>query len=124
MVEREEIPGDRGTAPRADNGSRIELRQDRGLCRAAGVAVADSRLRRCMWVLTGLGTTAMGARRGNPGLRGRLLNSSIDAYILSLDTINRLSVRYRVENFAYLICNAWELLLKASAPLRKSAVVV
>ena len=53
------------------------------------------------------------ARRGNPGLRGRLLNSSIDAYVLSLETINRLSVRYRMEAFAYLICNAWELLLKA-----------
>lgn len=52
-------------------------------------------------------------RRGNPGLRGRLLDKSIEAYILSLETINRLSVKYRVETFAYLICNAWELLLKA-----------
>jgi hypothetical protein len=30
-----------------------------------------------------------------------------------LETINRLSVKYRVETFVYLICNAWELLLKA-----------
>ena len=52
-------------------------------------------------------------KRGNPGLKGRLLNSSIDAYVLALETINRLSVRYRTETFAYLICNAWELLLKA-----------
>src|SRR5215216_7587285 len=52
-------------------------------------------------------------RRGNPGLRGRLLEKSIEAYILSLETINRLSIKYRVETFAYLICNAWELLLKA-----------
>lgn len=52
-------------------------------------------------------------RRGNPGLKGRLLDKSIEAYILSLETINRLSVRYRVETFAYLITNAWELLLKA-----------
>jgi hypothetical protein len=52
-------------------------------------------------------------RRGNPGLRGRLLNKSIDAYVLALETINRISVKYRIEAFAYLICNAWELLLKA-----------
>lgn len=55
----------------------------------------------------------MSRRRGNPGLKGRLLDKSIEAYILSLETINRLSVKYRIENFAYLICNAWELLLKA-----------
>jgi len=55
----------------------------------------------------------MVGRRGNPGLKGRLLKSSIDAYVLALETINRLSVKYRVETFAYLICNAWELLLKA-----------
>lgn len=55
----------------------------------------------------------MAGRPGNPGLRGRLLNASIDAYVLSLETINRLSVKYRVESFAFLICNAWELILKA-----------
>ena len=58
-------------------------------------------------------TQAMKNRRGNPGLKGRLLEKSIEAYILSLETINRLSVKYRVETFTYLICNAWELLLKA-----------
>ncbi|MDD2716299.1 MAG: DUF3644 domain-containing protein [Candidatus Wallbacteria bacterium] len=55
----------------------------------------------------------MKGHRGNPGLKGRLLDKSIDAYILSLETINRLSIRYRIEAFCYLICNAWELLLKA-----------
>jgi hypothetical protein len=47
------------------------------------------------------------------GLKRRLVDSSIDAYALALETINRLLVRYRVESFASLICNAWELLLKA-----------
>lgn len=51
--------------------------------------------------------------RGNPGLKGRLLESSIEAYVMSLETINRLSIKYRVETFTYLICNAWELMLKA-----------
>lgn len=55
----------------------------------------------------------MKGQRGNPGLKGRLLDKSVEGYILSLETINRLSVKYRVETFCYLICNAWELLLKA-----------
>ena len=50
---------------------------------------------------------------GNPGLKGHLVENSIEAYILALETINRLSIKYRVETFSYLICNAWELLLKA-----------
>lgn len=53
------------------------------------------------------------SKRGNPGLKGQLLNKSIEAYILALETINRLSITYRVETFTYLLCNAWELLLKA-----------
>jgi hypothetical protein len=55
----------------------------------------------------------MTSRKGNPGLKGQLLDKSIEAYIVALETINRLSIKYRVETFAYLICNAWELLLKA-----------
>lgn len=62
---------------------------------------------------SGRAARQMNRKRGNPGLKGRLLDKSIEAYILSLETINRLSVKYRIENFAYLICNAWELLLKA-----------
>lgn len=46
-------------------------------------------------------------------LKKRLIDKSIEAYILALETINRLSVKYRVETFCFLICNAWELLLKA-----------
>lgn len=47
------------------------------------------------------------------GMKGRLVNSSIDGFVLALETINRISVRYRLEAFNYLIINAWELLLKA-----------
>jgi hypothetical protein len=42
-----------------------------------------------------------------------LLENSLDAYVLALETINRLSVQHRVEAFTFLLCNAWELLLKA-----------
>ena len=52
-------------------------------------------------------------RRGNPGTKGRLLQKSVEAYVLSLETINRLTIAYRIETFCTLICNAWELLLKA-----------
>jgi hypothetical protein len=55
----------------------------------------------------------MRGKCGNPGLKGKILEKSIEAYILSLEIINQLSVKYRVETFTYLICNAWELLLKA-----------
>lgn len=47
------------------------------------------------------------------GLQRRLLDRSVEAYIQSLETVNRLSLVYRIETFAWLICNAWELLLKA-----------
>jgi Protein of unknown function (DUF3644)/EC042_2821-lke REase len=55
----------------------------------------------------------MKGRRGRAGLKGQLVDKSVDAYILALETINRLSIKYRVESFTHLVCNAWELLLKA-----------
>ena len=42
------------------------------------------------------------------------MENSVEGYILALETINRLSIKYRVEDLhLLLICNAWELLLKA-----------
>jgi hypothetical protein len=38
----------------------------------------------------------MKGHRGNPGLKGCLVDKSVEAYILALKTINRLSVHYRV----------------------------
>ena len=46
-------------------------------------------------------------------LKQRLVDKSIEAYVLALETINRLTIQYRLETFCYLFCNAWELLLKA-----------
>ena len=46
-------------------------------------------------------------------LKDRLIDKSIEAYVLALETINRLTIEYRLEAFCYLFCNAWELLLKA-----------
>lgn len=41
------------------------------------------------------------------------MKKSVEAYVLALETINRLTITYRVETFCTLVCNAWELLLKA-----------
>ena len=49
----------------------------------------------------------------NFDLKKSLVDKSLEAYILALETINRLTIQYRLETFCYLICNAWELLLKA-----------
>lgn len=57
--------------------------------------------------------TKCAKKRGNPGLKGKLVEKSLEGYILSLEIINRLSAKYRLESFAYLLCNAWELMLKA-----------
>ncbi len=73
---------------------------------------------------TGL-TMGLAGHRGNPGTKGRLLAKSLEAYVLSLETINRLTITYRTETFCALLCNAWELLLKAKIvhDAKKSSVI-
>ena len=39
-------------------------------------------------------------------LKARLLDKSLEAYVLALETINRLTIQYRLESFCYLFCNA------------------
>jgi len=46
-------------------------------------------------------------------LTRNLLDSSTDAAILAVETINRPSIAYRMEAFCILLCNAWELMMKA-----------
>lgn len=43
----------------------------------------------------------------------RLINKSIEAFIMGLEVYNKPTIRYRVEGFSFFIVNAWELLLKA-----------
>lgn len=43
----------------------------------------------------------------------RLLGKSREAFVLAIELYNRPSIRYRVEGFAFFVCNAWELMLKA-----------
>ena len=56
-------------------------------------------------------------------LKKHLVDKSFEAYILALETINRFTIQYRLETFCYLICNAWELLLKAKFWMTKARLI-
>lgn len=43
----------------------------------------------------------------------KLINKSIEAFLLAIEIFNKPTIAYRVEGFSFFICNAWELLLKA-----------
>ena len=46
-------------------------------------------------------------------LNEQLLNKSQEAFMLAVEIYNKPTIKYRVEGFAFFICNAWELMLKA-----------
>ena len=46
-------------------------------------------------------------------LKERLIDKSIEAFILGLEIYNKPTIKYRIEGFSFFICNAWELMLKA-----------
>jgi len=46
-------------------------------------------------------------------IEDRLINKSKEAFLLAIENFNKPTIVYRLESFAYLICNAWELMLKA-----------
>lgn len=43
----------------------------------------------------------------------RLVNKSVEAFIMGLEIYNKPTIHYRVEGFSFFIVNAWELMLKA-----------
>ncbi len=49
----------------------------------------------------------------------RLVDKSIEAFILGLEVYNKPTIRYRVEGFSFFVVNAWELMLKAEMLNRK-----
>lgn len=53
------------------------------------------------------------ARKDNNNLSDRLVEKSIEAFILGLEVFNKPTICYRIEGFSFFICNAWELMLKA-----------
>lgn len=46
-------------------------------------------------------------------LADRLVNKSIEAFIMGLEIYNKPTIKYRIEGFSFFIINAWELMLKA-----------
>lgn len=46
-------------------------------------------------------------------LADRLVDKSIEAFIMGLEIYNKPTIKYRIEGFSFFIINAWELMLKA-----------
>lgn len=46
-------------------------------------------------------------------LVSKMVDKSIEAFILGLEVYNKPTIKYRIEGFSFFICNAWELMLKA-----------
>lgn len=46
-------------------------------------------------------------------LINQLVTKSNEAFVMALEVFNKPTLKYRVEGFAFFICNAWELMLKA-----------
>lgn len=42
-----------------------------------------------------------------------MLDKSEEAFLLAIEMYNKPTIKYRLESFAFFICNAWELLLKS-----------
>lgn len=49
----------------------------------------------------------------NEQLSEKMIEKSIEAFIMGLEVYNKPTIKYRIEGFAFFICNAWELMLKA-----------
>ena len=49
----------------------------------------------------------------NEDLQNKLVNKSIEAFLMGLEVFNKPTINYRTEGFSFFICNAWELMLKA-----------
>lgn len=55
-------------------------------------------------------------------LAERLVDKSIEAFIMGLEIYNKPTIKYRIEGFSFFICNAWELMLKAELLKRNISI--
>ncbi len=46
-------------------------------------------------------------------LKDKLLEKSMEAFIMGIEIYNKPTIKYRIEGFSFFIINAWELMLKA-----------
>lgn len=49
----------------------------------------------------------------NDDLINKMLEKSEEAFLLAIEIYNKPTIKYRLEGFAFFMCNAWELLLKS-----------
>lgn len=52
----------------------------------------------------------------------RLVDKSIEAFIMGLEIYNKPTIKYRIEGFSFFIINAWELMLKATLLKRGESI--
>lgn len=55
-------------------------------------------------------------------LKDKLVEKSIEAFILGLEVYNKPTIKYRIEGFSFFIVNAWELMLKATLLKRGESI--
>lgn len=55
-------------------------------------------------------------------LSQKLVDKSIEAFIMGLEIYNKPTIKYRIEGFSFFICNAWELMLKAELLNRRKSI--
>ena len=53
------------------------------------------------------------SKKSKDKLVEQLVQKSREAFIMGLEVFNKPTLKYRVEGFAFFVCNAWELMLKA-----------
>jgi len=51
-----------------------------------------------------------------------LLEKAEEAYLMSLEIINKPTIKYRTEGFCFFMCNAWELVLKVFIIKRDNSI--
>ena len=51
-----------------------------------------------------------------------LIEKSNEAYLMSIEIVNKPTINYRTEGFCFFICNAWELMLKAFLINKKKSI--
>lgn len=58
-------------------------------------------------------TTYMEEKQNKNELIDKMIEKSQEAFLLAIEIYNKPTIKYRLEGFAFFICNAWELLLKS-----------
>lgn len=55
-------------------------------------------------------------------LSKRLVNKSVEAFVMGIEIYNKPTIHYRIEGFSFFIINAWELMLKAELLNRNESI--